>query len=163
MPENAVPLDVPYYGAPITAAFTRFWRKYGVFSGRASRSEFWWWILVAFVVDIVLQIISSATGHTTASATRTSHSFFIGFNDSGPAGIILGLWSLATIIPLLALGARRLHDANISGWFMLFVILPFVGEIVILILALQSSKPAGQRFDRGTVPSQQQGYRPPAG
>ncbi len=41
------PLWAPYYGAPFPAAVKRFWKKYTVFSGRASRSEYWWWALVS--------------------------------------------------------------------------------------------------------------------
>ena len=47
-PTATVPLDKPYYGCSFQEAFLRFWKKYTVFKGRASRSEFWWWVLAAF-------------------------------------------------------------------------------------------------------------------
>lgn len=49
-----MPLDKPYYGCSFQEAFLRFWKKYTVFKGRASRSEFWWWVLAAFGINIVL-------------------------------------------------------------------------------------------------------------
>src|SRR4051794_17713464 len=53
-----VPLSQPLYGATIGQAVRRFWKKYVTFTGRASRSEFWWWYLVAVLVSIVLNTIN---------------------------------------------------------------------------------------------------------
>ena len=50
-PTATVPLDKPYYGCSFQEAFLRFWKKYTVFKGRASRSEFWWWVLAAFGIN----------------------------------------------------------------------------------------------------------------
>jgi len=47
------PLHLPQYDATIGQAASRFWRKFAVFSGLASRSEFWWWALIAFVISFV--------------------------------------------------------------------------------------------------------------
>ena len=137
---NSVPLSQPLYGASIADAFRRFWTKYGTFSGRASRSEYWWWVLIAAVVAFVLQILSTVAGASS--------------NSSGPSAlfvvvaILAVVWGLATIIPSFALLARRLHDANYSGWFMLLGLIPFVGGIIVLVFALLPSNPAGQRFDQ---------------
>ncbi len=60
--QNTVALDQPYYGAPLGAAVQRFFKKYATFTGRASRSEFWWWVLVNVVVVGVLNILSAVTG-----------------------------------------------------------------------------------------------------
>jgi uncharacterized membrane protein YhaH (DUF805 family) len=136
---GSVPLSQPYYGASIGEAFRRFWSKYATFSGRASRSEYWWWALIAVIVTIVLEILGAAGGASS--------------NGSGPGAVaviaaVFGIvWGLATIIPTLALLARRLHDANYSGWFMLLALIPFVGGIIVLVFSLLPSNPAGQRFD----------------
>lgn len=125
------PLDQPYYGAPFGAAVRRFWTKYATFSGRASRSEFWWWYLVAFIVNAVL------------SGLRNVH---------GPVGVTFGIidliWGLAIIVPSLAIAWRRLHDANHSGWNFLWVLLPVIGWIILLVFYLQGPRPEGARFDR---------------
>ena len=91
-PTATVPLDKPYYGCSFQEAFLRFWKKYTVFKGRASRSEFWWWVLAAFGINIVLDILNTATDEK--------------------LGFLATIWGLATLIPTLALSVRRLHDTN---------------------------------------------------
>jgi uncharacterized membrane protein YhaH (DUF805 family) len=144
---SAVPLWAPLYGATFQDAVRRFWKKYSVFSGRASRSEYWWWALVSIVVSIVLQIlIASGTAGATATASGTVTSapgpgLFIG-------GILAVVWGLATIVPSLALVARRLHDVNLSGWLMLVALVPFLGGLALLVMTILPPNPAGQRFDQ---------------
>lgn len=143
MTNESVPLSAPYYGATFGVAFKRFWQKYATFSGRASRSEFWWWELVGVVVWAVLSVIlvpSIVLG-------------FAGGSDfSMNGGIIFvivfsGLWGVATIVPSLALAWRRLHDANFSGLFFLLSLIPGVGGLMFLGFALLPSDPRGARFD----------------
>ncbi|OOP64545.1 hypothetical protein BMF89_03775 [Arthrobacter sp. SRS-W-1-2016] len=142
---SAVPLWAPYYGAPIGEAARRFFKKYATFTGRASRSEYWWWMLISIVVSIVLNIITSVAGSTGATV-----------NDSGTTvpgpGMMIGvillvIWGLAVIVPSLALTVRRLHDVNFSGWLILIGLVPFLGSLALLILTILPSKPEGQRFD----------------
>jgi uncharacterized membrane protein YhaH (DUF805 family) len=87
--------------------------KYADFTGRASRSEYWWWTL--FVI-----LASLATG-------------FI--NE-----IVSMLFSLATLLPGLAVGARRLHDTNRSGWLQLLWFIPIIGWIILIIWFVQEGK-----------------------
>jgi uncharacterized membrane protein YhaH (DUF805 family) len=140
------PLSAPYYGAPLPEAVKRFWKKYVVFSGRASRSEYWWWMLVACVVGIVLEILALAVGGAGATVSST------GATVPGPGftaiGILILLWGLATIIPTIALASRRLHDANFSALFILLGLIPFLGGIALLVLTVMPSNPMGQRFDQ---------------
>ncbi|MDI2036954.1 DUF805 domain-containing protein [Paenarthrobacter nitroguajacolicus] len=135
------PLWAPYYGAPIGAAVQRFFKKYTAFSGRASRSEYWWWTLVNAIVLIVLNILMT-TGISVDSD---------GVPALGPVyviGLILAIvWGLATLIPGIALVVRRLHDANLSGWLAFLIVIPFA----VLVFALLPSNPAGQRFDQPTA------------
>ncbi len=138
------PLWAPYYGAPLLAAVKRFWKKYTVFSGRASRSEYWWWTLVAVIISIILQILVTMAG--AAGATTTASGTVPG-PGALPALIVVVVWSLATIVPSIALTVRRLHDANFSGWLFLLVLVPFLGALALLIMAILPANPAGQRFD----------------
>lgn len=139
------PLWAPYYGAPFPAAVKRFWKKYTVFTGRASRSEYWWWVLVSASIGIVLQVIATVAGGagatTTASGSVSGPAYF-------PVLILLIVWGLATFIPSLALTVRRLHDGNFSGWLVLLALVPFLGGIALLIMTILPSNPAGQRFDQ---------------
>lgn len=113
-PTGAVPLNNPYYGCPFSEAFLRFWQKYTVFKGRASRSEFWWWVLAAFGINIVLDILNTATDEK--------------------LGFLATIWGLVTLIPTLALSVRRLHDTNKPGWWVaIFYIAMVIGLIIMII------------------------------
>jgi uncharacterized membrane protein YhaH (DUF805 family) len=139
---SSVPLELPYYGAPPVEAVKRFWKKYAVFAGRASRSEYWWWALASAIVSGIL----NAAGSTADGRTATS------------AGLS-GLWFLATIVPSLAVGARRLHDANLSALLLLLALIPVLGWIALLVMMILPPNPAGQRFDR--LPAQPYPPNPP--
>jgi uncharacterized membrane protein YhaH (DUF805 family) len=86
-----------------TEAVQAVLQKYAVFSGRSRRSEYWYWVLFTFLASIVLSIIDSAL-------------FNYSLGSNGPLEIV---FSLATLIPSLAVGIRRLHDINKSGWWTL--------------------------------------------
>lgn len=158
-PAGTVPLDKPLYGASFTQAIKRLFAKYAVFSGRASRSEFWWATLFFFLVALVIWvpgiIIGAATGTPTVSPTTGRSTL-----TPGPAFAIFAglgiLFYLAILVPSIAVTVRRLHDANYSGAFYLLVFVPWVGSLILLVLAILESKPEGARFDAGAPP-----YVPP--
>lgn len=149
---SAPPLEAPYYGASIKVAVQRFFKKYATFTGRASRSEYWWWVLVSFLVTLILEIVIFAGSTTTTTSSSTATSANAAITATGPGavigGILLLIWGLGTIIPSLALLARRLHDANMSAWLILLVLVPGLGALALLIMALLPSNPQGQRFDQ---------------
>jgi uncharacterized membrane protein YhaH (DUF805 family) len=87
--------------------------KYASFDGRASRSEFWWWTLFTFLASAACGLLSD---------------------------VLSGLFSLAVLLPSLAVGARRLHDTDRSGWFLLLWIVPVIGWIILLVWAVQEAK-----------------------
>lgn len=135
------PLSQPYYGAPIGAAVRRFFGKYADFSGRASRSEYWWWLLANVIIYAVLEIIANIGGGMGNASSGPSVIYII-------INIILGIWGLATIVPWLALSWRRFHDTNHSGGFWFLGFIPIVGGIIVLIFMLLPPNPEGARFDR---------------
>ncbi|AMB57976.1 DUF805 domain-containing protein [Microterricola viridarii] len=144
------PLWAPLYGASFSEAFSRFWKKYGTFSGRASRSEYWFWALANFIVTGLLIILTAVFGLTGSTLDSNTGSYQL--SGVAVAGIIVvGLWSLATLIPGLALTVRRLHDINFSGWMWFLNLIPSVGSLIIFIFTVLPSDPRGARFDRPTA------------
>ncbi|AQX80923.1 hypothetical protein BWO91_13965 [Plantibacter flavus] len=161
-------LTLPLYGATFPQAVKRYLRKYATFTGRASRSEYWWVTLFVFLVTLIPNILfftGVLIGATSAAAQREAVVFdsstgsrtyytqpgILEIPGAAPliltGVVLLGLIWLATIVPNLALAWRRLHDANFPGPFYFFSLIPSVGGIVLLVLFLLPSKPEGQRFD----------------
>ncbi|QOD05828.1 DUF805 domain-containing protein [Pseudarthrobacter sp. BIM B-2242] len=135
------PLWAPWYGAPFTAAAKRFFKKYATFSGRASRSEYWWWTLVSVLVSVVLNIMINAGVSYTAYGSTAGPGTYLGL-------ALAAIWVLAVIIPSLALSVRRLHDSNKSGWLLLLGLIPFAGAIILLVFMLLGPDPRGQQYDQ---------------
>ena len=115
--------------------------KYATFSGRATRSEYWYFQLFNCLVSIGIMIACFIIGMASGGA-------------DGLAGIML-LWNilawiyaLATLIPGLAVGVRRLHDTGRSGWNLLWVLLPLIGSIILLIFFVTGSQDDNQYGER---------------
>ena len=131
-PTGPAPLHLPQYDATITQAASRFWRKYAVFSGRASRSEYWWWALIAFGVSFVLQLIGNIAFGGSLFALDTAES------SLNPRTLLLplvpvGIWYLATLVPSVAVLVRRLHDTNRPGWWLLLAVPSYVALVPLLV------------------------------
>jgi uncharacterized membrane protein YhaH (DUF805 family) len=143
---GAAPESAPYYGASPSVAFARFWRKYATFSGRASRSEYWWSVLISIIVAAVFYIIGTLAGGIYGPPTAA------GVPTLGPGyGIYVTLsviWTLAALVPGLAVSWRRLHDTNRSGATYFLALIPIVGPIIVLVFVLLPPNPEGARFDR---------------
>ena len=101
--------------------------NYVTFSGRARRAEYWWFILATILVSIGLAIIDAV----------------IGF---GEFGLLSNLWSLAVFLPSLAAGARRLHDTDRSAWWLLIMLLPLIGLIVLIVFFAQRGTEGANRY-----------------
>ncbi|MEA3009292.1 MAG: hypothetical protein QOJ91_984 [Sphingomonadales bacterium] len=93
-------------------------KRYAEFSGRSRRKEYWMYTLLVIVVAIVLSVIENLLG--------------LG-GMVGPYGLLTSLFLLATLVPSIAVGIRRLHDTGRSGWWLLIALVPFVGGIVLLV------------------------------
>jgi uncharacterized membrane protein YhaH (DUF805 family) len=140
-------LGLPLHRATMTVAISRFIRSYFLFSGRASRSEFWWAISFVVVSGGILDVFATITS-------------FIGSDVSskgGPAAGdplvyvafgLIGLWGVLIVSPTYSLIVRRFHDTNRRGWFLLTALIPLVGIFVVITLAALPSQPDGVRFDR---------------
>lgn len=164
----ATPNDLgrPLYGASLGQAIGRFFRGYVRFSGRASRSEYWFSRLFVALVSIVALVPLYAglflsvdwdkrVYHEYTDGTTSVSTGAVEF-EQHPAGLALFaiglgaliLFQLATVIPNLSITWRRLHDGGFPGalWFLGFI--PF-GGVAVLVLTLLPPKPAGRRFDPG--------------
>ncbi|OAH50378.1 DUF805 domain-containing protein [Microbacterium oleivorans] len=139
------PLEWPLYGASFAQAFVRYWKKYATFTGRASLSEFWWMRLAYFLIAMVLVVIMIG-----GALVGVSYDPVTGQSRPGPliavGAILLVLFLLATIIPDAALTWRRLHDANLPGPLFFLAFIPSLGSLVLLVLTLLPTNPAGRRF-----------------
>jgi uncharacterized membrane protein YhaH (DUF805 family) len=114
-------------------------RKYAVFSGRARRSEYWFFILFTAILGIVGSILDATFGLRSGSY------------GSGP---IQGILQLAVLVPTIAVGARRLHDTGRSGWWQLISLIPFIGWIVLIVFFVQDSQPANQHGPNPKAPAE---------
>lgn len=122
---------LPAFGLPTVLSTKRFMnyyttvlKKYAVFSGRSRRSEYWYFLLFSFLVSFVLAIIDAVLG----------------------IGVLYPIYSLAVLVPSLAVLARRLHDINRSGWWMFISLIPLVGVIVLIVFLVKDSDPGENRF-----------------
>ena len=106
-------------------------KKYAVFSGRSRRMEYWFFVLFNLIVAFVLALIDMLIG--TFSAVQN-------------IGLLSGIYSLAVLIPTLAVTVRRLHDIDRSGWWILINLIPLVGAIVLLVFSLLPGTPGSNRF-----------------
>lgn len=106
-------------------------RQYATFEGRARRKEYWFFVLFYVLVYLALAAVDALTGTYDA--------------DAG-IGLLSGLYALATLLPNLAVTARRLHDTDRSGWWILVGLVPLIGGIVLLVFMCLDSQPGGNRF-----------------
>ncbi|MGN9911173.1 DUF805 domain-containing protein [Phytohabitans sp. LJ34] len=116
-----------------TAAVRSVLSQYVQFGGRARRSEYWWFVLFTILVGIVAGIIDIALGTDSSSSLWS-------------AGLVGTIVNLALLLPSLAVGVRRLHDTNRSGWWLLIALIPLVGAIVLIVFMVQDSTPGPNRF-----------------
>lgn len=134
------PDDWPHYGIDFGGAIKRGLRKYAVFTGRASLSEYWWWVLFYISGLFGLSILGALFARLTSPDGGVTDG-----PGAVPFYIIASLFLVVTILPTIAASVRRLHDAGFSGWLYLLSLLPFGGLALIVLLALPTS-PAGAKY-----------------
>ena len=106
-------------------------KKYAVFSGRARRKEYWFFVLFNIIISIILAVIDGVTGT---------------LDPESGMGLLGLVYALAILIPALAVSVRRLHDTGRSGWWLLLLLIPLIGTIVILIFMVQDRKPEENQY-----------------
>ena len=103
---------------PLIDAVKVCFRKYADFEGRASRSEYWWFFLAVLIGGTAVASISIR---------------------------LCGLFEVLTLLPMIAVGARRLHETNKSGWWQLLALVPSVIFLVFILLAQRAEPLANAR------------------
>lgn len=98
--------------------------KYVVISGRARRSEYWWFVLFNLIGGVIMSIVDSVLG----------------------IELLNGLWSLALLLPGICVGGRRLHDLDKSAWWLLIAFIPLVGWIILIVWAASKGTAGPNRF-----------------
>ena len=106
-------------------------KKYAVFSGRARRKEYWFFVLFNVIISVVLTVIDAATGT---------------YDETVGAGILSGIYLLAIFIPSIAVAVRRLHDTDRSGWWILIGIIPLIGIIVLIVFMCLDGNPEENEY-----------------
>ena len=112
-------------------AIKEFFTKYATFSGRTSRKTFWLTILDFFIIGFVLGIVGSILSAITGNENMTT--------------IITCIFELV-IVPSIAMGVRRLHDINKSGWWYLISLVPLVGSIILLVFYCMPAVNEGNNY-----------------
>jgi len=103
-----------------TESIQTCFKKYAEFNGRATRSEFWWWVLFTFLFSAFLQLLSQKLG---------------------------SIFSLAVFLPSIAVTSRRLHDIGRSGWWQLIGLIPLIGWIIMIFWSVKESSMSNE-YDR---------------
>jgi len=110
-------------------AYKRFLRNYANFNGRSTRSDYWYVILANYLISFALG--------------------FIGGLIPSLSGLMTGLtalYSLAVLVPGIAIVVRRLHDINKSGWYYFIALIPLVGFIILLVFLCTDSVDENNRY-----------------
>ena len=107
--------------------------KYAQFKGRANRAEFWQYVLVYFVIGIAFSVLMNLFGGVKALGMAFT--------------VLYVIVALALLVPTLAVGVRRMHDIGKAGGWILINLIPFIGSIWFLILAVKESEPGTNQFE----------------
>ena len=127
------PLNEPHYGIGFGDAVKRGFAKYAIFSGRASLGEYWWFVLFVGAGWFVL----GAVGALAAEFSSSLSTYF---------AIVLGVFYFATLLPVIAVGIRRLHDAGHSGWYWFMGLIPIVGNLIVFVALVSGTRPNASQY-----------------
>jgi uncharacterized membrane protein YhaH (DUF805 family) len=106
-------------------AVSTVFSKYAVFSGRAGRPEFWWFVLFNLIASLILGVVD--------------HAIF-------GREVLGAIYSIGVILPGLAVSVRRLHDIGRSGWWLLIGMIPVVGILVLLFWYIKEAPPGTNQY-----------------
>ncbi len=119
VPQPALPNPLVSYWKQVVL------ERYAQFTGRSRRAEFWWYFLANFIIGIVFNILIAVS------------SIF---------WVLYVIYALAVLIPGIAVGIRRLHDTDKSGWWLLIGLIPLVGIIVLIVFFATDGLPGPNQY-----------------
>ena len=108
-------------------------KKYAVFEGRAKKKEYWMFVLFNIIFSVLAGLLDIALSTP-------------GQNNGNDFNLVSSLYSLAILLPTLAVTVRRLHDVGKSGWWILIPLIPVIGSIWLFLLMLADSEPGGNQY-----------------
>ena len=103
-------------------------KKYAVFGGRARRTEYWFFVLFNIIFGFAAGIADGVLGTVAEDGT----------------GLLGSLYTLAVLLPSLAVGVRRLHDTGKSGWWMLLALVPLAGLVLLFFFIEEGTRGPNQ-------------------
>jgi len=106
-------------------------KNYATFSGRARRKEYWMFFLFNVLISLGLGVLDVVAGS---------------YSVEYETGFFSGLYSLLVLIPSIAVGVRRLHDTNRSGWWIVISLIPIIGVLVLFVFMCLDSQLGTNRF-----------------
>lgn len=109
-------------------------RKYVTFSGRAARSEYWWFILFTSLAGLVVGFVDG----------------FVSGSDGLDPSPLSSIYTLVIFLPSLSVQVRRLHDLDRSGWWYFIVLIPLIGAIILLVWNISEGTLGDNRFGPST-------------
>ena len=112
--------------------YLKVMKQYADFNGRARRKEYWMFLLFNIIFALVAMLVDNLLG--------------MRINEQIPYGYLYLLYGLATFIPGIAVGVRRLHDVGKSGWWYLIAFIPLIGGIYLLYLFIQDGTPGSNEY-----------------
>src|SRR5687767_9140049 len=114
---RGVESHLPHYERVVMDWYVKVLKRYAEFSGRSQRAEYWFFLLFNCIIGVALVGGAMATGGPESST-------------GGMLMMVNNIYSLAVLIPSIAVGVRRLHDTNRSGWWILIGLIPCLGAII---------------------------------
>ena len=130
-------LEVRRYEMNFGEAIATCMGKYGTFSGRASRSEYWWFYLFTILMSWGATIVDGAVASSGDPAVASSGDPMV--------EIVV---TLVFFVPIIAAGCRRLHDMGKSGWWQLLWFIPIIGWILLIVWLATNTKPEGDKYNQ---------------
>lgn len=115
--------------------YVKVLKQYADFNGRARRKEYWMFFLINFLISMAIGFVSGFIGGMSQDPSMASGMIILPL-----------LYSLGVLIPSIAVGVRRLHDTNRSGWWLLVSLVPIIGAIVLIVFLVQDSQPGSNQY-----------------
>ncbi|WP_068546438.1 DUF805 domain-containing protein [Thalassotalea crassostreae] len=106
-------------------------KRYATFRGRSRRSEYWFFTLFNVLISFGLAFIDGMVGS---------------FDANSGVGMLSGFYTLAIIIPSIAVAVRRLHDTERTGWWLLLLLIPLIGPLVILFFMVSNGNSGANEY-----------------